>query len=108
MAYYIRLDDDETIDLPTEYELQERIELCERIIEEYPKYFEQHIAGSNCSEQVARKTEIRLDIMANYILNSASTIERAPVLSRYKQKRVQNTEKSFSDLEHKYNFNENS
>lgn len=108
MAYYIRLDEDETIDLPTEYELQERIELCERIISEYPRYFEQHIAGADCAEQVARKTEIRLEIMANYILNSVGTTEQAPVLSRYKQKRVQNTERVFSDLEHKYNFSENS
>lgn len=104
MAYYIMLENGKTIDLPTELSLEERIDLCERIINEYPLYFTQHIAGSNCSEQVAYKTELRLEIMANYILNAEKERVQGSVISRYKEKRIRKSEAIFSELEYKYNY----
>lgn len=106
MRYYIMLDNDKKIELPDELDTQERIKLCEDIINEYPSYFTQCIACSTCSEIASYKVELRLEIMANYILNSANKKSEYPIMSEYKKKLIKHTEVLFSDLEQKYDFND--
>lgn len=104
MSYYIMLDNNKKIELPSELDTQERIALCESIIEKYPKYFTQCIAGSMCSETASYKVELRLEIMANYLLDSAKDKNTHGIMSDYKTKLVKNTEKPFTELEQRYNF----
>lgn len=105
MSYYIRLDNDRTIELPTELNTKERIELCETIIADYPNYFQQCLAGSNCSEVASYKVELRLEIMANYLLNSIENKVEYPLISKYRSKQIKNNEKLFSEMEQRYDFN---
>ena len=105
MNFCIRLNQNEIIALPADKNLQERIELCDRLIEEFSEYFyqqptsEKGVVGSS-------KVCARLEAMANYILNGAS-IGSGAIISEYKDKLIRNTEVPFSTLENRYNFNEN-
>lgn len=104
MRYYIMLDNHKKIELSDELDTQGRIELCESIIMDYPSYFTQCIASSTCSEIASYKVELRLEIMANYILNSVDKKSEYPIMSDYKEKLIKRTEVLFSDLEQKYDF----
>lgn len=104
MGYYIKLDNDDKIELPSELGTEQRIKLCEDIINSYPLYFKQCLPGSNCTELASYKVEMRLEVMANYILGSIDKDDDNPVMSEYKQKLVNNLEKPFSEFENKYDF----
>ncbi len=78
--------------LPLDLDLYERIELAEKIIKDYSTSFE--YSGAQSSD---RKAQIRLDILATYILNAVKGI-RGDVMSRYKIKRRPYQERPFSNF----------
>lgn len=92
MAFYIKLDGDSDYCLPSEYILEDRIELCYKIIDEYPQYF----------DMTLNSTPHRLDVMASYILEAANKDDDYPLLTSYKKRRNKNKEVTFGELEQKY------
>ena len=106
MNYYIKISNDLTIELSGELNTQERIKLCEEIIEKHPQYFKQcesslpFIIGDG-GNRISR----RLEIMADYILASTKNDSEYTLLTEYKDKRNKNTEIVFSDLERKFGKN---
>lgn len=105
MNFCIRLNQNEIITLPADKNLQERIELCDRLINEFSDYFyqqpstEKGFVGSS-------KVCARLEAMANYILNGASNDSSCVIMSEYKDKLIKNSEIPFSTLENRYNYSE--
>lgn len=102
MNFCIKLNQNEIITLPADKNLQERIELCDRLIEEFSDYFYQQPSNDN-GHIGSSKVCARLEAMANYILNGASN-ERCTIMSEYKDKLVKNNEIPFSILENRYNY----
>lgn len=96
MAFYIKMDSEVDIDLPIEYSVDERIELCDRIIQEHPKYF----------DMTFNSTPHRLDIMASYILDAVDKDGEYPLLTTYKERRNKIKEVTFSEIEQKYDNND--
>ena len=103
MSFCIKMTPNEIFVLPSEYNLQKRIELCERLTEEYYDYFHQHSCSK--SESIGSvKVCARLEAMANYILAASDNNGDYPIASEYKEKKIKNSELLFSELEEKYNF----
>lgn len=102
MAFYIKIDSDTTFTLPTDINTQERIELCNKIIDDNPEYFSQSIAANRYGKGTASdKVCSRLNIMATYILNGESSDDKDgyTLLSNYKEERNKRTEITFSTIE---------
>lgn len=97
MGYYIELNNELTITLPKDYNLEDRIKLCDTILNENIDYFDM---GSH-------KTHTNLEIMANYILEVSPKDNEHSVLTEYKKKRNRNKEVLFSEIEQKYDNNKN-
>ena len=103
MAYYIKFDYDDEIELPSDKTLEERIAICNEIIEAYPQYFEQKLQSSDRNGSSASyKTMLRLSIMADYLLACAGKDSEYPTLTNYKDNQLKTTEITFSDFEGKY------
>ena len=106
MNYYIKISNDLTIELSGELNTQERIKLCEDIIEEYPQYFKHYDSSIPFTiGDGGNKISRRLEIMADYILASTKIDSEYTILSDYKEKRNKNSEVFFSELERKFNKN---
>ena len=106
MAFYLKLDVDNTIELSTDLNVEERKELCMEIIEKYPQYFEQSLPkASNQKSNASERVCVRLDIMSTYILNAVPISEDGEYkrLTHYKEKRNANSEIPLSAFE--YNDN---
>ena len=106
MNFCIKLNANEIIVLPADKNLQERLELCDRLIRDFGEYF--------CQQRSTEKGVIgspkvcaRLEAMANYILNAANNDSNCVIMSKYKEKLIKNNEITFSTLEKKYDFDEN-
>ena len=101
MAFYIRLNYDEEIELPTDLELDERMKLCEDIIEKYPDQF-RYVMPKNSKDAniVGNQASMRLEIMGSYILD-ASKDKSCHILSEYKEKRIRSNEINMSELENR-------
>lgn len=103
MAFYIRLDNDNEIELSTDLNLQERIKLCEDIIEQYPNYFRYIMPKNNKDQNLSGNyASMRLEIMGSYILDATEKDKDYPTLSKYKEKCIKNNEIGMNELE-KYN-----
>lgn len=100
MAYYLKLNYDEEIELPTELELEDRIKLCEEILEKYPDQF-RYIMPKNSSDPniVGNRASMRLEIMGSYILDASPKDKEYPTLTDYKEKRIKKNEINMSGLE---------
>lgn len=100
MAYYLKLNYDEEIELPTNLELEDRIKLCEEILEKYPDQFK-YILPKNSSDPniVGNRASMRLEIMGSYILDASPRSKEYPTLSDYKEKRIKSNEINMSELE---------
>lgn len=100
MSYYIKLDQNNEIELPSDKTLEERIAICNEIIKKYPQYFEQKIdkGGSGAGA----KAVIRLSIMADYLLACCDNKGEYPTLTSYKENQQVVNEITFSDFEGKY------
>lgn len=96
MSYYIKMNNDLEINLPNEYTLKERIKLCEKIINDYPQFFEMSM----------KSTSYRLETMASYILDAADKNQEYTILTPYKERRNKIKEITFSEIEQKYDNNE--
>lgn len=96
MSFYIKMDSEVDIDLPIEYSVDERIEFCDRIIQEHPEYF----------DMTLNSTPHRLDIMASYILDAVDKDGEYPLLTTYKKRRNKIKEVTFSEIEQKYDNND--
>ena len=106
MNYYIKISNDLTIELSGDLNTQERIKLCENIIEEYPQYFKHYDSSIPFTiGDSGNKISRRLEIMADYILASTKIDSEYTILSDYKEKRNKNSEVFFSELERKFNKN---
>lgn len=102
MAFYIKISNEKTFILPTDIPTQERIALCNSIIEQNPEYFTQQISKPSKNESTASsKVCSRLDIMATYILNGEArgSKQEYALLSAYKEGRNKATETIFSSID---------
>ena len=103
MAFYIKFDHNHEIELPSDKTLEERIALCNEIVDKYPQYFEQKLESSDRNGAGASyKTMLRLSIMANYLLACAPKSSEYPILTNYKSNQNKVNEITFSDFEGKY------
>lgn len=100
MAYYLKLNYDEEIELPTELELEDRIKFCEDIIAKYPDQFRYILPKNNTDPNiVGNRASMRLEIMGSYILDASPKDKEYPTLSDYKEKRIKSNEINLSELE---------
>lgn len=100
MSYFLRIGHDTEIELPSELELQERIKLCEEIIEKYPDQFRYVLPKNNKDANIfGNQVSMRLEIMGSYILDAAPKDKEYPVLTEYKEKRIKTNEISMTELE---------
>lgn len=95
MSYFIRMDNGSKIELPQELNVEERICFCEEILDKYSDNFE---AG-------LKNRSYRLEIMGSYILDGDKQNKEYPTLTAYRHRRNKNKEKNFSELEQKYDKN---
>ena len=103
MSFYIKLDGNDDIELPNNKTLEERIALCNEIIDKYPEYFEQKLQIGNKNEGTASyKTMLRLSIMADYLLACDTKKGEYSTLSDYKIAQKNDNEITFSDFDGKY------
>lgn len=106
MNYFIKLNKDLTIELSNDLDTQERVELCNELIEQYPMYFKPWESGIAVNlKNVGNSAYRRLELLADYILDSTPNNDDYSLLTRYKEKRNKQTEVVFSDLENKYDKN---
>lgn len=106
MSFCLKLKRNEIVVLPSEKNLQERIDFCNELIEQFSEYFYQHpstVTGCIGSAKVSA----RLEAMANYILDAADKDKEYTILSNYKDNQIKMNEVSFSYLEQRYDFGEN-
>lgn len=82
----------ETIDLPLDLELNERVSYVNKLLEKYPEDF-RYKDNYNTDRIVG----VRLDILATYMLNKVENI-RNDVMSRYKEKNRPVQEQSISNF----------
>ena len=74
---YLRLMDGSEIDLPNNLDLQSRIDLCNKIIEEHEESFRYIMPKSNKdTNYVGTQASIRLELMGTYILSATIHIRR--------------------------------
>lgn len=100
---YVRLMNDEEIELPQELELEERIALCQKIIDDHPISFEYIMPKNNKDANiVGEQASMRLEILGTYILSAVEKDKEHPVMSKYKDKKVSKNEVNMSYLEHKW------
>lgn len=99
MAFFIKFDKDNQIELPTELNLEERIKLCQEITDKYPEYFEVKMPENNKDMNIAgNKASLRLEIMGSYILAGADNDKDYPTLTQYKQDMIKESECSLEEL----------
>ena len=93
----------EEVELPQELDLDERIALCQKIIDEYPDSFKYVLPQSNKDANiVGNQASMRLELLGTYILNAVEKDKECPVMTEYKEKRVAKNEINMSYLEHKW------
>ena len=81
------------VDLPSELSLQERIELCEKIIKENEMSFRYVMSKNNTdSNHVGIHAERRLELLGTYILKAVQNDKERPVITEYKEKKIKNNE----------------
>lgn len=95
MSYFIKLENNEQVEFPTELDSNERVQLCDKIINEYYDDFSFKL----------KNAPFRLEIMANYILAGSNKDSEYPHITEYKAKKQKNKEITFSDFEYKYDKN---
>lgn len=106
MSFCLKLKRNEIVVLPSEKNLQERIELCNELLEQFSEYFYQYPSGiTGCIGSA--KVCARLEAMANYILDAADKDKDCTILSKYKENQAKINEVAFSTLEKRYDFGEN-
>lgn len=90
---YLRLMDGSEIDLPNNLDLQSRIDLCNKIIEEHEESFRYIMPKSNKdTNYVGTQASIRLELMGTYILSATKRDKNVPIMSEYKEKRIADNE----------------
>ena len=100
---YVRLMHGEEVELPQELDLDERIALCQKIIDEHPDSFKYVLPQSNKdANNVGNQASMRLELLGTYILNAVEKDKECPVLTEYKEKKVNKNEINVSYLEHKW------
>lgn len=92
MSYFIKFENGEDIELPTELTTNERVQFCSDIIDKYYDEFDFKL----------RHTPLRLEIMANYILAGTNKDSEYPHITEYKSKKQGYKEITFSEFEYKY------
>lgn len=98
--FLIKFDRDKEIELDDNLELQDRIKLCQGLIDTYPDYFVYTLPKNSTDVNISGlKVETRLDIMASYILAGSKRYKEDGLLSEYKEKLVAYNEINMSDLE---------
>lgn len=95
MAYFVKMDDGTKIELPQELDVQERVKFCDELIKTHEENFAIGL----------RNRGYRLEAMANYILNGTSKDTEYPIETEHKVRRNRIREKKFSELEQKYDKN---
>lgn len=103
MALFINLNDGIQIELDTSLPLEERKELCQRIVDEHPECFEYCLPrNSNDINLAGLKVEKRLEIMGTYILQGVETEYNNGTITQYKGKKIIKHEVCLAELEKKY------
>ena len=100
---YIRLMHGEEVELPQELDVDERIALCQKIIDEHPDSF-RYILPKNSKDSniVGNQASMRLELLGTYILGAAGRDREHTIMTEYKEKRVGQNEINMSYLEHKW------
>lgn len=86
---YVMLNSGTKIDLPTELTTQQRIDFVKELTEKYPDDFGYHLPETNALYDNARLITMRLDTLAQYILDST---KNEGILTRYKSKKIKRNE----------------
>lgn len=80
--------DNRKIELPNDLDLAERIELCQKIIDDNYEYFEYKLPTSTQGQiDSSEKVVIRLSVMGDYIY-AASPSPDKPILSHHAEKQI--------------------
>ena len=101
---YIKLLDGKEIELPQELDVDERIALCQKITDEYPESFQYVMPKNNKDPNLyGNQVSMRLEMLGTYILNAVDNDKEHPVMTEYKEKRINKNEISMTYLENKWN-----
>jgi hypothetical protein len=95
---YLNINSNIKVDLPDNYNLEERKILCEQIIEEYKEYFTYTLPGTK-NDRSGEKVQRRLSVMATYIYNSGKDIKTDNIMTEYREKRNREREIKFSTVD---------
>lgn len=100
---YVKLMHGEEIELPQELDLNERIALCQKIIDDNPVSFRYILPKNNKDPNVVgNQASMRLEVLGTYILGAVDNDKENPIITEYKEKRINKNEVSMSYLEHKW------
>ena len=103
LALFVNLNDGKQIELDPTLSLEERKELCQKIIDNYPECFEYSLPRNNTDVNLAGlKVEKRLEIMGTYILQGTETTYNDGTITQYKGKKIIKHETCMAELERKY------
>lgn len=93
MANYCVFMGEDKIKLPNNLNTQERIELCQKIIDEHPEYFE-YIppTGKYTKMHSSDKVKMRLATMGEYIYTSSTRGKDSSVITDWKKYRNKKNE----------------
>ena len=96
MAWTIYMDD-KKVELPTDLNLQDRIELCEQIIENNYEYFDYQVPREDSQIISSEKVMIRLSVMGDYIIAAAPSDERVTI-TKYRERKIARHEILMDDV----------
>lgn len=83
---YLRINDNIKIDLPDELGIDERKDLCNKIIEQYKEYFIYTLPAS-ANDRSGENVQKRLSVLASYLYSCVKDVKADNVLTDYKQRR---------------------
>lgn len=103
MSYFIKISHDNIIELTTDKTLEERLEICQNIIDTYPdKFVFKSHTDKTSNGTWNGKVSNRLKFMADYILLACDKNGEYKILDDTKLKRRQQKELLFSQLQYDY------
>lgn len=89
--------DREKVILPSDLNLQERIELCEQIIRDNFEYFDYQIPREASQIPSSERVMIRLSVMGDYIIAAAPSPDRVR-LTEYRERKISKHEILVDDV----------
>ena len=94
---YLRINDNIKIDLPEHYDIDQRKQLCNELIDEYHEYFVYKLPKSP-NDMFGENVQRRLSVLATYLYKCVKDVKNDNVLSDYKERRNNIKEIKFSSI----------